>query len=153
MSDALAVHVDAVFEIETAIDDFHTGLLDHRIKHRLGDLGFEGGGEFGFRVERGHALTLIFESLAFLVSPCFGFLVVKVELVVVFARQAAEDGVVADVGPAEAAAGEAAEVAVLGNEDGGFAHARGLHCGDDTAGGVSIDDDVGFMHIGGDGGD
>ena len=61
------------------------------------------------------------------------------------AGNAAEDRGVANIREAEAAARQSAEVAVLGNEDHGFAHPRRLDRSGDTARGVTINHNIRFM--------
>jgi hypothetical protein len=60
------------------------------------------------------------------------------------AGEAADGAFVADVGLAEAAAAEAAEVGVGVDEYDGLTEASGLDGGDDAAGGAAVDADSGF---------
>ena len=58
------------------------------------------------------------------------------------AGEAADDGLVAGVGQAEPAGGEAAEVFVRADDDDGFAHLAGLDGGGDGRAGAAVDDQV-----------
>lgn len=68
----------------------------------------------------------------------------KIEAVVEFLGEAAEDVVIPDISPAEAGAGHPAEVTILRDEDDRLAHAGRLDGGGDPTGGVAIDHDFGF---------
>jgi len=58
--------------------------------------------------------------------------------------EAADGALVADVGLAEAAATETAEVGVGADENDRVAEPVGLHGGDDGAGGAAVDADLGL---------
>ena len=62
--------------------------------------------------------------------------------VVKLAGQAADDRLVAGVGEAESAAGEAAEMFVRADEDDRLAHLLGLHGGGDAGRGQAVDNHV-----------
>ena len=58
------------------------------------------------------------------------------------ARQPADGLLVADVGGAQPAGGQSAEMPARLDEHDALAHPRGLHGGDDAAGRAAVDDDV-----------
>jgi hypothetical protein len=64
------------------------------------------------------------------------------DAVIEVSREAADDGLVAGVGPTEAAAGEASEVTVGAHHDDGTAHLSGLDRGGHGGGGTPVDDKV-----------
>src|SRR5207249_11244578 len=66
-----------------------------------------------------------------------------------FARDAADGGLVADIGGAEPAGTEAAQVASGFDQAGGPAHARGLNCGRDAGRRTAINAEIGFDNYGG----
>ena len=76
--------------------------------------------------------------------PGLRFVVMGFDFGIELARDAADDLLVADVGPAEAAGGEAAEVGAGVDDEDALAHARDLHGGGDSGGSRAIDDDVGL---------
>jgi hypothetical protein len=65
-----------------------------------------------------------------------------VDAMIKITRQTADDGLVARVREAEAAAAQAAEMLVWGNDDDGLAHLLHLHGGSDGGAGAAVDDDV-----------
>ncbi len=69
-----------------------------------------------------------------------------------FARQPADDLLVADVGLSEAAGGESALARGRFDDDDGPAHRLRLDAGDDAGAGAAIDDEVAFDRLGGEGG-
>ena len=73
-----------------------------------------------------------------------GLVVVLPDAMVELAGEAADDGLVAGVGEAEPARGEAAQMLVRADDDDGLAHALGLHRGGDRAGGAAVDEKVGL---------
>ena len=75
-------------------------------------------------------------------------MVLQIDAVVEVAGESADDGFIAGVGPAESAAGEAAEVFVGPDEDDCFAHFFGLHGGDDARRGAAVNDDVVLLGCG-----
>lgn len=65
-----------------------------------------------------------------------------VDFLVEFACEAADNGFVAGVGPAEAGGGEAAEVGVGSDDDDGESESFGLDGGGDAGGGWAVDNEV-----------
>ena len=70
-----------------------------------------------------------------------------IDLVIKFARQSTEDGGVSDIGPAQSAAGQSTEVAVLRDQDYLFPHPSGLDGSCDPTGGIAVDNDVCLVSV------
>jgi len=116
---------------------------DEILEHLLGDVRFEDPHGAVFAVNRRGALSFVAVLLFFLPAPGLRAVVVLPDAVVELAGEAADHGFIAGVGKAKAAAGEAAQVFVGADDDGGFAHAFGLHGGDDPRAGAAVDDQIG----------
>ena len=142
--DAVALLLDALLAIEPGVaDDRDLRFLDPGFEDLLGDVRLEDPhGAAGF-VERFGALALVAVLLPLLPSPGLGLVVVLPDAMIELARKAADHGLVAGVGPAEAAGGEAAEMLLRADHDDGLAHPLGLHGGRDGARSAAVDDDVG----------
>ena len=91
----------------------------------------------------GHrALALVAERLGLLPLPRLRLLVFHPDTVVEVAGQAADDGFIARVRVAQAAAAEAAEVDIGSDDHHGLTQLLSLDRGDHAGGGAAIDDDV-----------
>lgn len=81
--------------------------------------------------------------------PCVVALIVLVDPVVKLSRKPAENGLIAEVGPAKATARHPAEMARGRDHDRGLPHPARLHGGRHAAGGVAIHHDIGRDRIDG----
>ncbi len=118
------------------------GFLDPRLVHALGDVGLEDPHGAAGLVERLRALALVAVLLALLPAPGFGLVVVLPDAMVELAGKAADDGLVAGVGPAQPAGGEPAQVPLRADHDDGLTHPSGLHRGRDCAGRTAVNEEV-----------
>ena len=122
-----------------------TGIVvlgDKVLEDLLGDVGLEDPHGSRVAVDGRGALTLVAVVLAVLPAPGVVVLVVLVDAMVELAGEAADGVLAAAVGPAEATAGEPAEVDVGGDDHDRFAHPLRLHRGADAGRGAAIDDHV-----------
>jgi len=96
--------------------------------------------------------TIIESNAVFFEGPGFFLVVMLAETFVELAGETADGGLVADVGGAQPAAGEPAEVAAEAQQRHGAAHARRLHRRGDAAGGGAVHADVAgdALRVGGD---
>ena len=149
LHDARAVFHDALLEVEAfAEDDRHlvAGGLEHLVVDGGGHMGFEGPHRtFVGRVAMG-ALGEI--GLAGLVDPFRVLGVIFGDARIEFAGQSADRLLVADIGGAETAGGQAAEELRRLDQHGRPAFAGRLDGRGDAAGGSAVDDDI----LGGEGG-
>lgn len=143
LGDAGAVFFDTFVTVEPFVAvDGDVEFFDVVFVNGFSDAGFEDPHGAVFAVHGWCALAFVAVFFAFLPFPGFGFLVVFPDAVVEVAGEAADDGFVACVGEAEAARGEAAEVFIWADDDGGFAHFFGLDGGDDACAGAAVDDEI-----------
>ena len=134
--DAFAVHRHAAVAIEPGVaDDRDLVLGDEGLEGELGDVGLEG----PLGVGLGAVLAVVGRVLE---GPGLGLVVVGLEAAVELAGDAADGVLAARVGPAEAAAGHAAEVLIGRDDHDRLAHPSGLHRRGDPGGGAAVDDHV-----------
>ena len=141
--DALAGLDDAFAgaQIEARLhDDGDLVLCEHLLIDRGSDVGLEGPHGVVGGVDLGVAEFVV--TLARLIFPGFGLLVMLLDAAIEFAGDAADHLLVADVGPAQAAGGESAEMRAGVDDDGRLAHTNYLDGGGDSGGRRAVDDDV-----------
>ena len=117
-------------------------LLDEILEHALGHVRLEDPHRPLRAIDRRRPLPLVAVLLPLLPLPRTWLVVVLPDAVVELAREAADDGLVAGVGEAEAAARQAAEVLVGTDDDDGLAQALRLDGGDHAGGSPAVDDEV-----------
>ena len=132
--------------------DGRLGLIEHLEQDVLGHMRLEGpqGGLRGTQLAQCRCPSAVREILlARLPAPGVAARIVQRHAVIEFARDAADGGLVADVGRAEPAGSQPAQVFAELGDDRGFAHARRLHRRRHSARRGPVNAQVGFDDLAG----